>query len=124
MENQNPTAAELEILNVLWESGSATVRFVHEQLSEIKTVTYTTTLKIMQNMHEKGFLTRETEGRGHVYYPNIGKEKTRSNLLERFLENTFAGSASEMVMQLLGNHKTSSEELQKIKSIINEIEEK
>ena len=122
MENQNPTAAELEILNVLWENGSATVRFVHEQLSEIKTVTYTTTLKIMQNMHEKGFLTRETEGRGHVYYPNIEKNKTRSNLLERFLENTFAGSASEMVMQLLGNHKTSAEELQKIKSILNNIE--
>ena len=122
MENQNPTAAELEILNVLWKKGSATVRYVHEQLSAIKTVTYTTTLKIMQNMHDKGFLTRETEGRGHVYHPNIEKEKTRSNLLDRFLENTFAGSASEMVMQLLGNHKTSPEELQKIKDILNEIE--
>jgi predicted transcriptional regulator len=124
MVNQNPTAAELEILNVLWENGSATVRFVHEQLSEIKTVTYTTTLKIMQNMHDKGFLTRETEGRGHIYYPSIEREKTRSNLLERFLENTFAGSASDMVMQLLGNHKTSEAELKKIKNLLNDIEKK
>lgn len=124
MAQQEPTAAELEILQVLWKAKEATVRYVHEKLNDKKSVTYTTTLKIMQNMTSKGLLDRKTEGRGHVYYPLVEKEKTRTGLLEKFLDATFSGSASEMVMQLLGNRKTTAKELQEIKAMIEKIENK
>jgi predicted transcriptional regulator len=122
MDKNEPTAAELEILQVLWKENQATVRFVHEQLNDKKSVTYTTTLKIMQNMTTKGLVGRKTEGKSHVYYPIVEKEKTRRNLLEKFVDATFSGSASEMVMQLLGNHKATTSELQEIKAIIEKIE--
>ncbi len=122
MAQHHPTAAELEILQVLWKEKKATVRFVHEKLNDKKSVTYTTTLKIMQNMADKHLVGRETDGRSHVYYPMVEKEKTRRNLLEKFLDTTFSGSASEMVMQLLGNHKTTEKELKEIKAIIEKLE--
>ena len=122
MAQHQPTAAELEILQVLWKEKQATVRFVHEKLNDKKSVTYTTTLKIMQNMTDKQLVGRKTDGRSHVYYPLAEKEKTRRNLLERFLDTTFSGSASEMVMQLLGNHKTTEKELEEIKAVIEKLE--
>jgi BlaI family penicillinase repressor len=119
-----PTAAELEILQVLWKHKSATVRFVHEKINQRKNVGYTTTLKIMQNMATKKMVSREQNGRSHVYLPLLKKEQTQGLLLDKFLDSAFGGSASTLVMQVLGNHKTSGEELNKIKQLIQKLEEK
>ncbi len=124
MENQKstPTAAELEILNILWEQEPLTVKEVHDRLSVTKDTGYTTALKIMQNMHVKGLLRREPNGKNHLYYPVFRKEETRGTLLDRFLDTTFSGSASSLVMQLIGNKRTSRKELDEIKRIIEQIE--
>jgi predicted transcriptional regulator len=117
-----PTAAELEILNILWDKEPLTVKEIHEKLAQSKDVGYTTALKIMQNMTAKGFLRREPNGKNHLYYSNTQQEETRGKLLDRFLDTTFAGSASGLLMQLLGNKKTSRKELEEIKRIIDNID--
>lgn len=122
-QNVTPTSAELEILNILWEESPLTVKQVHAELTKVKDVGYTTTLKIMQNMNDKGLLSRKPNGKSHLYFPVFKKEETRGNLLERFLDSTFSGSASSLVMQLLGNKKTSKKELEEIKKIIQQMED-
>ncbi len=117
-----PTGAELEILNILWEAQPLTVREVHEKLVQTKEIGYTTALKIMQNMTSKGFLGREPNGKNHLYYAIYKKEETRGRLLDRFLDSTFGGSASSLVMQLLGNSKTNRNEMEEIKRILTEME--
>lgn len=117
-----PTSAELEILNILWQKEPLTVKEIHEQLSQSKDVGYTTALKIMQNMTTKGLLKRELKGKSHLYYSVFRKEETQTTLLNRFVDTTFGGSASSLVMQLLGNKKTSKEELDEIKEIIKQLE--
>ena len=125
MEEQKstPTAAELEILTVLWEQQPLTVKEVHDKLSGTKEIGYTTALKMMQNMTAKGLLAREPNGKNHLYYPCYKKEETRGRLLARFLDATFAGSASSLVMQLLGNRKTNQDEIDEIKRIISDMEQ-
>lgn len=120
--NVTPTAAELEILNILWENEPLTVKEVHERLTESKDVGYTTALKFMQNMTSKGLLRREPNGKNHLYYSVYRKEETRGRLLDRFLDSTFSGSASNLVMQLLGNKKTSKREIEEIKRIIEQMD--
>ena len=129
MKKYNPTETELEILQLLWESGPSTVRFINDKqnenidLSAGKTgVGYTTTLKIMQIMAEKGVLKVNKDNRQHIYTPALDEEETKSKLLDGFLKKTFSGSAMKMVMQALGNHKPSQQELNEIKNLINEIE--
>ncbi|MCF8360216.1 MAG: BlaI/MecI/CopY family transcriptional regulator [Prolixibacteraceae bacterium] len=122
MSKPTPTASELEILNILWEKEPQTVKDIHEKLAEIKEVGYTTTLKIMQNMHAKGFLRRKLNGKSHLYSTITKKEETQGRLLDRFLDSAFSGSASGLVMQLLGNKKTSKQELDEIKRIIDKME--
>jgi len=117
-----PTTAELEILTILWENEPLTVKEIHEKLIESKDIGYTTALKIMQNMTIKGLLRREPNGKNHLYYSVFKKEETRGKLLDRFLESTFSGSASNLVMQLLGNKKTSQKDLDEIKKIIAQME--
>ncbi|KPK85885.1 MAG: transcriptional regulator [Bacteroides sp. SM23_62_1] len=117
-----PTDAELEVLHILWENGPSTVRFVNDRLNERKNVGYTTTLKIMQIMHEKGILTRNKKDRTHIYTTVLEEDETQSLLVEKLLKIAFDGSASKLVMQTLGNRKTSKEELQKIKDLIEKIE--
>ncbi|QHT68463.1 BlaI/MecI/CopY family transcriptional regulator [Rhodocytophaga rosea] len=117
-----PTDAELEILQVLWQYGPCTVRFVNEQLSQTKEVGYTTTLKIMQIMHEKGLVKRNDESRTHVYEANVSEETTQKHMLGKFLDMAFRGSASKLVMQALGNHKASKEELNQIRKLLDKIE--
>jgi BlaI family transcriptional regulator, penicillinase repressor len=124
IEIQKPTESELEILQVLWQKGSATVREVHEKLSEIKDVGYTTTLKMMQIMYEKQMLSRTDAGRFHIYRAEIGEEETQLSLMNRFVDATFRGSAMKLVMQALGNHKASKDELEEIKKLIESIESK
>ncbi len=126
---QNPTEAELEILQLLWEFGPSTVRFINEKQNLEKHlpagkagVGYTTTLKIMQIMTEKGMLDVNKESRKHVYTPTVDEDETKSKLLDGFLKKTFSGSAMKLVMQALGNHTPSPKELDEIKNLINDIE--
>ena len=118
----SPTAAELEILQILWKRGACSVKEVHETLSETKEVVYTTTLKTMQLMFERGILTREAQGRKHIYEAVIKEDDTQNALLDRFLQKTFGGSALNLVMKTLGNYKASKEELEELKNYIENIE--
>ncbi len=111
-----PTDAELEILHVLWANGPSTVRQVHEKLSQSRDIGYTTALKLMQIMHEKGFLVRS-----HTYSAIVSEEETQRSLVDRFVETAFRGSASKLVMQVLGQHKASRKELDEIKNLLNQI---
>ncbi len=117
-----PTDAELEILQVLWENGPSSVRFVNDLLGERKEVGYTTTLKLMQIMHEKGLVVRNTDARSHIYEAAIERDETQRNLLGTFVDNVFSGSAMDLVMQALGNHKASKDELDQIKALIEKME--
>jgi predicted transcriptional regulator len=117
-----PTDAELEILQVLWADGPSTVRQVHDKLSQSREIGYTTALKLMQIMHEKGILTRDADNRSHTYTAAVSEETTQQGLLDRFVETAFRGSASKLVMQLLGQHKASKEELDEIKKLLNQID--
>ena len=117
-----PTDAELEILHVLWQHGPTTVRTVNEQLSQTREVGYTTTLKIMQLMLEKGLVHRDDEGRSHIYRAAVREQDTQSLLLDKFVEATFGGSALKLVMQALGHRRTSADELAQIRRLLNDIE--
>lgn len=117
-----PTRAELEILQVLWEHGPSTVRFVNEQLNTQREVNYTSTLKLMQIMWEKGILVRDETSMKHIYSVAEEEQKTKAFLLDKFVDSMYKGSASKLVMQLLGNKKTSREELDAIKSLLKKIE--
>jgi len=119
-----PTEAELEVLQILWASGPVTVRFVNDKLNERREVGYTTTLKIMQLMAEKSMVNRNTESRTHIYEASINEEATQKQLLKKFVNATFRGSAMKMVVQALGNHQASEEELEEIKALIEKIEKK
>ena len=117
-----PTEGELEILQILWRDGPSSVRWVNEQLSKQKEVGYTTTLKIMQIMNDKGLTTRDTSSRTHIYTAAIKELPTKNNLLSRFIDATFQGSAAQLVMEALGNNDTTHEELEQIKALIDKIE--
>lgn len=117
-----PTDSELEILQVIWLHGPVSVRFVNDELNRKKQVGYTTTLKLMQIMTEKGLLKRSEEGRKHIY-STVLKEKVAKNLLlDKFVKTAFGGSAMELVMQALGNHQTTPDELIELKALIDKIE--
>lgn len=116
-----PTESELEILQILWQKGTATVREVHEELAATKDVGYTTTLKLMQIMHEKGLVKRDDSMRTHIYQPAVNKEKTQKHLLGKMIDNLFGGSPTQLVIQALGEHKTSPEELEKIQALLNQL---
>ena len=118
-----PTESELEILQVLWSHGTATVRDVHEELSKTKDVGYTTTLKLMQIMHEKGIVKRDDLMKTHRYQPAINKEKTQKHLLNKMIDNLFGGSPTQLVIQALGDnqHKANREELDKIQALLDSL---
>jgi len=120
--NIKPTASELEVLQILWKNGASTVKSVNDELNTNKIVGYTTTLKIMQIMYEKGLLDREKSGRSHIYKPVPQKDETQNVLLEKILETAFAGSASKLVMQALGRSKTSKKEIEEIKEYLVKLE--
>ncbi|TAD88913.1 MAG: BlaI/MecI/CopY family transcriptional regulator [Bacteroidetes bacterium] len=117
-----PTESELEVLQILWETGGSTVRFVNDKLNEHREVGYTTTLKIMQLMHEKGLLNRDDSERSHLYTAQYSREVAQKTFLDRLTETVFGGSAMRLVMQALGNRKTSTSELDEIKKLIEQIE--
>lgn len=118
-----PTKSELEILQVLWKHGPSTVRFVNDTLNEMKRVVqYTSTLKLMQIMAEKKMLVRDESSMKHIYSPAVEEQKTKSALLEKFVDAMYNGSASSLMLQLLGNKKTSKKEIDAIKEIIQKME--
>lgn len=117
-----PTDAELEVLQILWRNGACTVKTVNELLNEKKETGYTTTLKIMQIMHEKGIVQRNENERSHIYSPVIKETDIQKVLVDKLLETAFSGSAAKLVMQALGNSQTSKEELKKIREYLNQIE--
>ena len=118
-----PTEAEMDILRILWEEGPSTVRLVNEKLNGIKPTGYTTTLKIMQIMFDKDLVKRNETNRSHIYTAKIGQDETQIRLMDRLLDSAFGGSASKLVMQALGSHAPSENELIKIKKLISDIEE-
>ena len=120
-----PTRSELEILQVLWSQGPSTVRTVNSFLNEQKReVQYTSTLKLMQIMAEKGLLNRDESQMKHVYGAAVEETKTKALLLDRFVGTIFNGSPSSLMLQLLGNKKTSKKELEKIRELIQKLDSK
>jgi len=116
-----PTESELEILQILWAKGLATVREVHEGLASSKDVGYTTTLKLMQIMNEKGLVKRDDSMRTHVYQAAVNKEKTQKHLLSKMIDSLFGGSTTQLVIQALGEHKATPDEIEKIQAILNDL---
>ena len=120
-----PTRSELEILQVLWQNGPSTVRFVNDQLNENKReVQYTSTLKLMQIMAEKGLVIRDESSMKHVYSAAQEETKTKGFLLERFVDSMYNGSAGKLMMQLLGSKKTSKKELDEIRELQDKMNKK
>lgn len=122
MRKFRPTEAELEILQVLWKFAPCTVRFIHDKLKQKKQVRYTTTLKILQNMYEKKMVARDESSRSHLYQPLLKEGETQQLLLKRFTQTAFEGSAMKLVMQALGNHRASKEEISEIRRLLDKIE--
>lgn len=120
--SSRPTESELEILQVLWQLGPSSVRVVNEHLNAKREVGYTTTLKLMQIMVDKGLALRDTSQRTHIYRAAIAEGDTQQRLLKNFVDTAFRGSAMKMVMQALGNHEASADELEEIKSLIEQME--
>jgi BlaI family transcriptional regulator, penicillinase repressor len=116
-----PTESELEILQILWKKVNASVREVHEELLATKEAGYTTTLTLMQIMHEKGLVKRDDSIKTHIYQAAVSKEKTQKQLLNKMINSVFGGSPGELVMQALGNHKASAEELEEIQKILDNL---
>jgi BlaI family penicillinase repressor len=116
-----PTESELEILQVLWERGKATVREVHEELSAYKDSGYTTTLKLMQIMFEKSLVKRDDSNKTHIYSPNVSKQKTQQQMVGKMVDALFGGSATQLVMQALGSSQASKEELEEIQKLLNDL---
>ena len=117
-----PTNAELEILAVIWQHGPQTVKQVHESIRDLRDVGYTTVLKLMQVMTEKGLLTRDESERSHVYQAAVPEKKVKRRLVSDLLDRAFDGSAASLVQQLLSAKRTSSEELDEIRAILEEHE--
>ncbi len=116
-----PTDAELAILSVLWQKGPCTVRVVNEVLNELKPTGYTTTLKFMQLMTEKGLLRRDDSPFAHIYKPAVSEERTQKQVVSSIVDRAFAGSAGKLVMRALSAKKISPEELKQIRKMIKEM---
>ena len=123
--SSEPTKSELEILQVLWQYGPSTVRFVNDKLNEQKReVNYMSTQKLMLIMLDKGFVTKDASQMTHVYKAAADESKTKAYMLDRVVDNLFNGSASSLMMQLLGNKKVSAKEMEEFKELIKKIDQK
>ena len=121
--NPRPTDAEIEILNVLWESGPATVRLVHDAISRSKPSQYTTTLKLMQIMAAKGLLERDDSQRSHVYRVAVPREHAQRQMAGDLMERAFAGSLRSLVVGALGGRRATKQELAELRALIDEHEQ-
>jgi BlaI family penicillinase repressor len=119
-----PTKSEMDVLQILWHHGPSTVRFVHDTLNQQKeAVQYTSTLKLMQVMAEKGMLTRDETNMKHIYTAALEESKTKETLLTRFVDAMYDGSVSNLMVALLGNDKTSEKELKVIREMLKKLDE-
>ena len=119
-----PTKSEMDVLKALWKHGPSTVRFVHDTLNEQKeAVQYTSTLKLMQVMTEKGMLTRDETNMKHIYSAVPDEKETKGFILDRLVDSLYDGSVSNLMIALLGNDKTSAKELQKVREILKNIKD-
>jgi len=116
-----PTESELEILTILWDRENATVRDVHEELSKNKDSGYTTTLKLLQIMFEKGLVTRDDSNKTHIYQPAVTRQKTQKQFLDKMINSLFAGSSTQLVLQALGNQKATKDELEEIQKYLDNL---
>ena len=116
-----PTESELEILTILWNKDNATVREVHEELSNNKDSGYTTTLKLLQIMFDKGLVTRDDSKKTHIYQPAVTRQKTQKQFLDKMINTLFAGSSTQLVLQALGNQKASKDELEEIQKYLDNL---
>ena len=124
MNAKEPTKSELEILQVLWEFGPSTVRFVNDKLNEQKReVNYMSTQKLMLIMLDKGFVTKDTSQMTHVYRAAADEDKTKGYMLDKVVDTLFNGSASSLMMQLLGNKKMSAKEMEEFKDLIKKLDQ-
>ena len=121
-KTMRPTDRELVILRILWDNGPSTVRQVNEAMNKDEDTGYTTTLKLMQIMTEKGLLIRDQSDRQHVYKPTSTEERTQKQLVGDLLERAFCGSAEKLVMRALSARKVSAKELTRIKKLLDELE--
>lgn len=119
-----PSEGELEILQILWKIEPATVRQVHEALSANKAVGYTTTLKQIQRMLDKGLLCREEREGGHYYRSNVPQQETRQNLVDKLAQQLFEGSGTQLAIQALGTGKVSPEELAELEKLLQDLKNK
>lgn len=117
-----PTAGELEILRVLWDRGPSTVREVHEELSRRKAVGYTTVLKLLQIMAAKGMVTRNENQRAHVYEAGRPADETKRDLADDVLQRVFGGSASQLMLHALEGRRTSREEIEELRRLLDDYE--
>ena len=118
-----PTESELEILQVMWKKGECSVRDVHEELSKNKDAGYTTTLKLMQIMHDKGLVERDTTSKTHLYKALVTREQAQQTALDKILATVFKVSTSELVIQALGHHRASKDEIDAIKNYLKQFGE-
>ncbi|MBA2249185.1 MAG: BlaI/MecI/CopY family transcriptional regulator [Chitinophagaceae bacterium] len=121
MKILKPTESELEILQILWNKGTATVREVHEELSKTKDSGYTTSLKLLQIMFEKGLVTRDDSNKTHIYEAAVSRQKTQKQFLDKMINTLFAGSSAQLVLQALGNQKASRDELNEIQKYLDNL---
>jgi BlaI family penicillinase repressor len=117
-----PTESELEILQVIWKKGQCTVRDVHEEIIKTKDAGYTTTLKLMQIMSEKGLVERDTTEKIHRYKALISREQAQNTALDKILDTVFKGSTADLVIQALGQHRASDEEINAIKKYLQQFD--
>jgi BlaI family penicillinase repressor len=119
---QKPTEKELEILQILWIKGPVAVKDVHEAMGGEDSNGYTTILKLLQIMHEKGLVTRQKSGKLHLYKANASQEKTQQQMVDKIIDTVFQGSAMQLVLSALGNKKSSKAELMEIKKYLEKLE--
>jgi len=117
-----PTESELEILQVIWKKGQCTVRDVHEELAKNKDAGYTTTLKLMQIMHDKGMVERDTTSKTHLYKALVSREQAQQTAIDKIISTVFKGSTSDLVIQALGHHRASKDEIDAIKDYLKQFE--
>ncbi|MBL4675781.1 MAG: BlaI/MecI/CopY family transcriptional regulator [Mucilaginibacter sp.] len=114
-----PTESELEILQIIWRRGQCSVRDVHDELAKSKDAGYTTTLKLMQIMHDKGLVERDTTAKTHLYKALITREQAQQGALDKILSTVFKGSTADLVIQALGQHRASKDEIDAIKNFLD-----
>ena len=120
----DPTRAQLEILQVLWKYGPSTVRFVNEHLNLNKeALSYTSTLKLMQIMHEKEMLKRDESNMTHIYTPLLEEQTTKKVVLEKFVDAMYNGSVKHLMLELMGNEKTTNKDWETIKKLLNKLDD-